>query len=339
MKRVLIVGAGGFIGGFIAREALNRGLDVWCALRQSTSRRYLTDPRLKFVVVDYDTPESIAKALLDATDNADWRWDYIVYNLGATKVNNYADFNRINCIYLQNFIAALRQTNLIPERLLYMSSLSALGPYDEKTYKPYVDSIIPFPNTRYGTSKIKAETTLDLASDIPWIIFRPTGVYGPHDHDYAMMIAAIDRGVDFGVGLRRQLLSFIYVEDLATAMFDAIERATIHKKYIIAEPRAYTSREVARLIASLLHRRFTIPVRLPLWIVQPVCYLSEKIGLLRCKPSTLNTDKFNILRQRNWSADPAEAVKDFGFTIRFPLADGMKATVDAYLQQKHTPKQ
>ena len=52
MKSILIVGAGGFIGGFIAREALRRGFDTYVAVRESTSRRYLQDPALHFVVLD-----------------------------------------------------------------------------------------------------------------------------------------------------------------------------------------------------------------------------------------------------------------------------------------------
>lgn len=330
MKRVLIVGAGGFIGGFIARRALDLGLEVWCALRESTSRRFLDDPRFKFVILDYDSPQSIAQGLLAATDNASWHWDWIVYNLGATKVNNYADFNRINCVYLQNFITALRDSTLMPDRMLYMSSLSALGPHDETGYTPYTDSVIPSPDTRYGTSKIKAETLLDMSTDVPWIIFRPTGVYGPHDRDYAMMISAIDHGIDFGVGLRRQLLSFIYVKDLAAAIFDALDRAALHTKYIIAEPRAYTSGEVTQIIKRLLGRRITLPIRLPLFIVRPVCYLAEKIALVRCRPSTLNTDKYRILRQRNWNASPDRAIRDFGFTTRYPLEAGMAETIEWY---------
>lgn len=51
MKRVLIIGAGGFIGGFIAAESLRRGYETWVGVRESTSRRYLTDDRLNFVTL------------------------------------------------------------------------------------------------------------------------------------------------------------------------------------------------------------------------------------------------------------------------------------------------
>ena len=56
---ILIVGAGGFIGGFIVAEAVRRGFDTYAAVRESTSRRYITDPSVKFVVLDYDDPDTL----------------------------------------------------------------------------------------------------------------------------------------------------------------------------------------------------------------------------------------------------------------------------------------
>ncbi len=173
--KVLIVGAGGFIGGFIAREALSRGYETWCAVRESTSRRYLTDPALNFIVLDYDDPEKLRKGLEGES------WDYIIYNLGATKCVNFSDFNHINFTYLRNFCEALLANGQVPQRFIYMSSLSAIGPGDEENYSPLRGDMIPQPNTRYGLSKIKAETFLQtLPASFPWIILRPTGVYGPH---------------------------------------------------------------------------------------------------------------------------------------------------------------
>ena len=66
-KRLLVVGAGGFIGGFIASEGLRRGMDVSVAVRATTSRRYLTDPRLHFLVFDYDNAQAVAQTLNPST--------------------------------------------------------------------------------------------------------------------------------------------------------------------------------------------------------------------------------------------------------------------------------
>ena len=93
-KTLLIIGAGGFIGGFIAAEGLRRGYDVWVGVRQSTSRRYLTDPRLKFVVFDYDDPDQVESTLL-ANAPSPHGWNDIIWNLGATKCADFSQFNLI----------------------------------------------------------------------------------------------------------------------------------------------------------------------------------------------------------------------------------------------------
>ncbi|MDE6823153.1 MAG: NAD(P)-dependent oxidoreductase [Duncaniella sp.] len=323
--KVLIVGAGGFIGGFIARESLSRGYETWCAVRESTSRRYLTDPALNFITLDYDDTDKLRAALEGK------KWDYIVYNLGATKCVNFSDFNHINFTYLRNFCEALIANDQVPERFLYISSLSAIGPGDEKTYAPLNGSMIPNPNTRYGVSKIKAETFLQtLPATFPWIILRPTGVYGPHEQDYLMMIKSIDSHFDFGVGFRRQMLTFIYVEDLARAIFDALEKAPVHHKYIISEPRAYSQAEFRRIVAKELGRSLVIPVRLPLWALKIACVVSEKYGAAKLQAVTLNTDKYKIMAQRNWNCDIIDAERDFGFRPQINLEEGIRRTVRAY---------
>ncbi len=335
MKSILIVGAGGFIGGFIAAEALKRGFETYVCVRESTSRRYLTDARLHFVVLDYDDPLSMSGTLAESAPGGK-PWDYVIYNLGATKCANFADFNRINFGYLRSFVSLLKELRLVPERFLYMSSLSALGPGDEKGYSPMTENMVPHPNTRYGLSKIKAESYLETQTDFPWIIFRPTGVYGPHERDYLMMVKSIDAGFDFGVGYKRQMLTFIYVEDLVRAMFEALEApGTLQKKYIISENRAYTQAEFRKLVIRALGKRFCIPVKLPLWMAYVASCVSEKYGVLTMKASTLNRDKFKIMKQRNWNCSIEEARKDFGFEPQFSLERGIGETVKAYLAEKH----
>lgn len=324
-KRLLVVGAGGFIGGFICQEGITRGFEVTAAVRETTSRRYLTDPALNFLTLDYDNPEQIEKAVADAEP-----WDYIIYNLGATKAATFPEFNLINFEYLRRFVEALKKTDRVPERFLYMSSLSALGLGDEVDYTPLSATTVPNPNTRYGLSKIKAENYLEFQSEIPYIIFRPTGVYGPHEKDYLMMVKSIDSHFDFGVGYKKQMLTFIYVDDLVSAMFDALASGVVKKKYIISEERSYTQNEFRRIVADELGKKWVIPVRLPLWMAWIACYVSEKIGHFTAKPATLNRDKFKILKQRNWNADVSDAQRDFGFKTRFSLRDGIRETIRAY---------
>jgi nucleoside-diphosphate-sugar epimerase len=330
-KRVLVVGAGGFAGGFIVDEALKRGYETWAGVRATTSRRYLTDPRIRFIVFDFDDPASIVKAINEALADGE-RWDYIVYNLGATKVVTYTDFAKINYEYLRSFTGALHTAGRIPDKLLYISSLSVMGPRDERGYSDAREDMVPMPNTRYATSKLKAEMWLQTCG-IPYIIFRATGIYGPRDHDYFLMFKYMSMGFDFGAGFRRQKLTFIYVEDLARAVYDALERAAVGEVYNVAEPRSYTQKEFRIISKRVMNKRFVMPLRLPLWIVKVVSAIAEKWGVLRMKPSTLNRDKYRIMKQRNWGAEISKAQTVFGFDPQVDLEEGVKRSVEWYRKE------
>lgn len=331
VKRVLVVGAGGFTGGFICTEGLKRGYEVWAGVRESTSRKYLQDSRLKFVIFDFDNPDSLKSSLEEALPAAE-KWDYIIYNLGATKCLKFSDFNKINYQYLKSFTEALKEVEKVPEKFLYMSSLSVMGPGDEKSYKAFDENMIPMPNTRYGASKLKAEIWLQT-SGIPYIILRATGIYGPRDHDYFLMFDSIKKGFDFSVGYRRQQLSFLYVEDLAAGIYDALEKGALDQVYIIGETASYTQKEFRKLASDAMNKKFVIPVRLPLWAVRIVSALCEKIGVARGKPSTLNSDKFRIMAQRNWLIDVSKAKDSFGFKTETDLKSGIEKSIKWYREE------
>lgn len=325
------MGAGGFAGGFLVAEGLRRGYEVWAGLRATTSRRYLSDAAIKFLELDFDNPESLAPAL-EAALPAGEKWDWIIYNLGATKCLSFSDFSKINYDYLRYFTKALLKADKVPEKLLYMSSLSAVGPGDEKGGKPFTEEMIPHPNTRYGASKLKAEMHLAM-SGIPHIIFRATGIYGPRERDYFLMFESIKKGFDFSVGFKPQSLSFIYVEDLARAVYDALEKAPVGETYNIAEPHTYTQKEFRKIAAEAVGRKHVIGVTVPIWGLKIVSAIAEKWGVARMKPSTLNRDKFHILKQRNWSVDVSKARKAFGFNPQVSLPEGVRKAVDWYKKE------
>ena len=73
-----------------------------------------------------------------------------------------------------------------------------------------------------------------------------------------------------------------------------------------------------------------MPVRVPLWGLKAVCAVAEKIGAAKGKPSTLNSDKYNILAQRNWNVSIAKAERDFGFSPKVDLPEGIRKSVEWY---------
>lgn len=153
------------------------------------------------------------------------------------------------------------------------------------------------------------------------------------------MVKCIDSHFDFGVGYKTQMLTFIYVDDLVGAMFDALATdRTVRRKYIISEPRAYTQKEFRSIVAKALGKKAVIPIRLPLWIAYVASVVAEKWSLISLKPSTLNRDKYKIMRQRNWRCSVEDAQRDFGFKSNFPLERGIAETVKAYLAEKNENK-
>lgn len=332
MRKVLVVGAGGFAGGFIVDEGLRRGFEVYAGVRESTSRQYLKNPEIKFVTFDFDSPDSLVESLEGAMPGNE-KWDWIAYNLGATKALSFSDFSKINYEYLRSFLTALKKADKVPEKFLLMSSLSVHGPSHENDGDKFRETDIPAPNTKYGASKLKAEMLLQMDS-IPYIIFRPTGIYGPRDKDYFLMLQSILRGFDFSAGFKKQLLTFIYVEDLARAIYDALEKAPTGQTYIISEDQAYSQKEFRKMAAKALGKKNVISIPMPLWAVKAVSVVAEKWGVARMKPSTLNRDKYNIMRQRNWDVDISKAKKDFGFNPKVKLEEGIRKAAEWYKKEK-----
>lgn len=331
MKQVLITGAGGFIGGFLVEEALSRGYDVWAGVRATTNREFLKDPRIHFIELDYTDYDRLAETVRDHMGEYG-PWNYIVHNLGVTKSTNYINFETVNYGYLKMLADVLTDTACLPETFLMMSSLSVMGPGDEKGYTPFRPDDVPMPNCYYGTSKLKAEAYLQSLPGFPYTIFRCTGVYGPHEKDYYLMMKSISKGVDFAVGYDKQMLTFIYVKDLARAALDAVELGPQHKAYFMSEDRGYTQQEFRQIVCQALGRKHVLPVTCPVWLLRLVCTVGEWWGKVRLKPVTLNRDKFNILKQRNWLCDTTDAKRDLHFQAQYTLQQGIAETITWYRQ-------
>jgi len=332
MSKILITGASGFIGSFIVEEALSRGFEVWAGIRNTSSREYLQDPRIRFIDLNFGSREKLIGQLHDCRKEFGG-WDYVVHNLGATKVARPEDFDRINFSFTQNLVEALRMAGIAPKKFIYMSSLSVCGPFDEVTMKPIQADYDPQPNTVYGLSKRKAEQYLGSLADFPYVILRPTGVYGPREKDYFLMIKTIKSGFDFGMGSVPQLLSFIYVRDLARAVFLAIESPVTGRSYFISDGQTYLAKDFRELVQRYLSKKRVVAVTLPLHIVKVVSLCAQKWATLFGKVSTLNADKYKIMKQRNWICDITPAQKELGFDPEYDLSKGLEESIQWYKQQ------
>ena len=90
MEKILITGASGFIGSFIVEEALRREMEVWAAVRKSSSKEYLSDPRIHFIELNLSSEDDLRRQLEGHA------FDYVVHAAGVTKCIHRDDFRRIN---------------------------------------------------------------------------------------------------------------------------------------------------------------------------------------------------------------------------------------------------
>ncbi|MCD8318254.1 MAG: NAD(P)-dependent oxidoreductase [Paraprevotella sp.] len=341
--KILVTGASGFIGSFIVEEGLRRGHRVWAGMRATSSRKYLTDPKTEFVELDLEHPDTLRPQLAACKEDFGG-WDIVVHAAGATKCIRREDFFRTNTEGTKHLADALRELDMTPRRFIFISSLSVFGAIREQAvrdsspehpwiYDPIREDDAPRPNTAYGESKREAEQYLQSLSGFPYVILRPTGVYGPREKDYFVMAQSVKQHIDFTVGYRPQEITFVYVKDLVQAVFLAMEKEVIRRAFFVSDGQVYHSTEFSDLIREELGRPFMLRLCAPVWFLRLACSLSGSLSTWRGKTSTLNRDKFHILCQRNWQCDIRPATEELGYRPEYPLAGGVKETIEWYKKE------
>lgn len=342
--KILITGASGFIGSFLVEEGLSRRMQVWAGMRHTSSKKYLTDGNICFVELDLARPVALARQLQQCKDEFGG-WDYVVHAAGATKCRHPEDFFRTNTEGTKNLVETLRALDMVPRRFVFVSSLSVYGAVRERpvrkpdaaspwVYAPIREDDRPMPNTAYGRSKLQAEAFLKtLPADFPYVILRPTGVYGPREKDYFLMAQSIKQHTDFAVGYRPQEITFIYVKDLVQAVYRALEADVARRAFFLSDGEVYDSVRFSELIRHELGDPWVLRIKAPLWLLRAVCAVSGTVCGWMGRTSTLNTDKYHILSQRNWQCDIEPARRELGYVPEYPLERGVKEAIAWYRKE------
>lgn len=325
MKKILVTGASGFIGSHIVEEALQQGYDVWAAVRQSSSREFLKDERIHFIELNLSSQQQLEEQLRTR------QFDYVVHAAGATKCLHVEDFYRINTEGTKNLVGALLAVGMPIKRFVFVSSLSIMGAIrEQQPYQEISDADTPQPNTAYGRSKLEAEHYLETLTDFPYVVLRPTGVYGPREKDYFLQVKSIKGHIDFAVGFQRQDITFVYVTDVVQAVFLALEKGQTGHRYILSDGEVYQSATFSDYVHEELGRPWWIRITAPIWVLRIVTFCGEYWGRWTKKMTALNNDKFNILRQRNWRCDIGPARSELGYEPKVKLKEGVHNAVTWY---------
>jgi nucleoside-diphosphate-sugar epimerase len=324
MNKALVTGASGFVGSHLVDRLLADGnYEVYAAIRKSSSKKYLTDERINFIELPYEDSQALRELLVEQD------FDVVFHLAGLTKAKKAEDFDKVNFSYTKSLVDSLQG---LKAKLIFMSSFAAHGPADDKTMLPAKVSDECTPDTAYGKSKLKAEQYINAIFNGKYVILRPTGVYGTRETDYFVFFQTISNHIEPYLGFEPQRLTFVYGKDLADLCVKAFESEVSAKTYFVSDGRLYMDYQFAKISKEAIGV-WTIKIKFPLFILRFVVFLLEIVSKITGKSFTLNKDKYNILKARNWDCDIEELKRDFDFKARYELKEGVEEAVAWYRQE------
>lgn len=280
---------------------------------------------LKWLPIDDVTLINGDVALLDESLERAVRNVSTVFHLaGLTSAVNDESYTRVNVEGTRNVVQAMQRN--APDALLVLcSSLAAAGP--ARGVRPLNETDLPDPVSPYGFSKLTSERIVE-ESNLSYSIIRPPAVYGPRDTDILAAFKMALRGVVFRVASEDQLLSLVYVEDLARGFVQAVEQEG-RGLYYMTDGMTHTWASVMENISRSLGAKPRI-VSVP-YAVADFLSRSERMraSIMSSKP-LLTPGRIIELTQSNWTCDDTMARLDLEYDSNVSLPEGIRRTAEWY---------
>jgi nucleoside-diphosphate-sugar epimerase len=317
-----VTGGTGFIGSHLAEALLDRGVQVRCLVRKGSDLKWLKGLPIEIAPGDCCDKTSLTEAVKDA--------DHVFHLAGVTKAVKEKSYFEINAHGTENLIRACLEHNPRIQKFVYVSSQAAAGPCRNGDKKRESDRCEPV--SAYGQSKrMGEELALAHAHEIPLVILRPTGVYGPRDKDFYTLFKWASRRIKPWFSGK---VSLCYVQDAVQAILLAAESQTKSGEiFFLSDGTDYLMREVGDVFARTIGvAPLSIPI--PKWLIFGIASLSEYLSLLSGKPPLMSRGMAEQIAQKDWTCDITKAKTVLGFDPQYPLSQGARLTYQWYKDQK-----
>ena len=223
--------------------------------------------------------------------------------------------------------AAVDAANAAGARLLFISSMAAIGP--GTAAKPCREDDVPHPINAYGRSKLAAEAIVRSQARVPWTIVRPSAVYGPRDRGFLPLFRLASHGIFLMVASPATPFTFIYVDDLmASLMAVAADERAVGQTMFLGHPSPETADDLMRALADALGRTYR-PVRLPAFLMGIAGAVGDMGWKLGLKPA-VDSARAAEIRAGGFVCAVDRAREVLGFTAAVPLRDGVARTARWY---------
>lgn len=292
-SRVLVTGAGGFIGAAICRALLARGDEVHGMTRRASAR----DEGVIAHTADLNEPASVRAAFRASMPNA-------VIHCAAVLPLNRPDpalSEAVNVAGTHAVVEACLEVGC--RRLIHISSMSAQ----------------PDNRAVYGATKRRSEEVV-RGCELNWTIFRPSLVYGRDERSVFAKMVQLARKLPVipVLGSGREPVRPVHVDDVAAAVLRVLDApATFGKTYCLGGKDAMTVRDMFRQLAVALGRK-PLLVTVPMPIARLLATLMEAV---MANPPFTHDNLEGV--EKAAPVDIDDAVRDFGFAPR-AFGDGLR---------------
>lgn len=263
-RKVLVTGAGGFIGSHLVELLVRQGADVTAFLHYNSRGdigllRYAEPKvvrRIKLYFGDLRDPQAVHQAMAGAQ---------VVFHLGALIGIPYSyvhphDVVQTNVVGTLNVLSAARDHGV--EHLVHTSTSEVYG---TARYAP-IDEAHPLQGqSPYAASKIGADQLAEsfyLSFGVPVSIVRPFNTFGPRQSARAVIPTIIVQMLaqdTVHLGALHPTRDFTYVVDTAAAfMAAAASPASIGQVVNLGSGREISVGDLVQLIAKLTGRRAAV---------------------------------------------------------------------------------
>jgi uncharacterized protein YbjT (DUF2867 family) len=275
--KILLTGGTGFVGGEVLRQLRTAGYDVCLLARQPSSRRTKECAEAHQAEI---RPGDVTQAWTLTPAMAGT--DAVIHLVGVISEIGANTFENVHVQGTRNLLAAAREAGL--RRLVHMSALGTR----------------PDAPSRYHQSKWSAET-LVRQSGLPFTIFRPSIIYGPHDQ-FVNTFARISRfsPVFPLIGSGQTKFQPVAVEDVAACFVKAlIQPEATNQTFDLVGNETLSLAQMADAIGEITGRR-----RPKLPVSPSLARLAARIfevvfPVFLRRPAPLNRDQLLMLREDN----------------------------------------
>ncbi len=299
MTRVLVTGAGGFLGTALIDELCKAGVVVRVVLREVT-RSVPFLPEVEMVSTDIRDARKIKEAMVDCETVVHLAAKvHAIDERGADQ-----DYEAINVEGTRSVLEAAVAAGA--NRVVFASSVKVFG---EESSGCIDETQDPDPQTAYGRSKWRAEQLVSEYSarhGLTAVSLRLPMVYGPTKKgNLYRMIEAIDHGRFPILPRLSAVRSLLHVENFVQAVLLCLRAPCFQRAaYVVADSEPYRVTDLYDWLRAGLGKA-PPQWRVPLWMLKSGARCGDVLQAISGSPAPLTTQQLTKLIGCAWYSSTA----------------------------------